>query len=134
VSGTPIVTAGGILAGFINAQGELTPAWRIAGELGTVLGQGQIVSRGFPWEGKVVHGVVSSTDSQPLTGWYVTKSPTRATAQTIGVGDVIVAIDDQAIDPTTLAETIAMGTDKMTFSILRNDRALSVTVNKSILK
>jgi hypothetical protein len=130
LAGTPIVTGSGALVGFVRADSTVIPAWQIATELGSVLGGTRIVHLGFPWEGQIVRGVVSSTAEQPIVGFYVTKSSTRASTSTIGVNDLVTAIDGHAIDPLAIYETVLTGNSRATVTILRNGKELTIMVNK----
>lgn len=126
---TPLVTEGGALVGFARTDGTVTPVWFVARQLDVVLGEGRVAYRGFPWDGYLVRSAVRETGENPVIGFYVSKSATRATANTVGAGDIVVAIDGRPIDPATLTETLLQNrATELTFDIIRNGKPITLTL------
>ena len=73
---------------------------------------------------------MTKESAERISGYYVATAPTKATSSTIGVGDVIVRIQNQPVIPTALAQQIITAPTDVLFTVLRDGEEIDMTVSK----
>jgi len=128
--GVIILSAQGELAGFVSADGNLTPDWLIENQLSNLLSQGEIVYSGLSYQGYLVEAIESSEGVKALSGFYVTYSPDKLASSTVGVGDVIVKINNKPIDKTDLSRQVLLAPAEFFITVLRGETEDDIMVKK----
>lgn len=133
--GSLLLSEDGDFVGFVHADGTLLPAWLIPGQLSYLLAEGETQYATFPYTGKVITAMVDPEDGyQQISGFYIATSPTEATTTTLGVGDVIVRIQNQEFTAESLPRLIMNAPDQMTITVLRDDKEIDMILQKETVQ
>lgn len=132
--GTYLLDASGNFVGFSDEDGYLLPSWLVERQVGALLANGQIDSFALPYAGTVVASSVVDGSIEPLVGFYVFTSPTQPSSSTIGVGDLIVRIQNQPFTAETLPFVIATAPSEMQVTVMRKNSDIDIIVTKNMLQ
>ena len=131
------IAAGDLL---FNDQGELlaiggvgntaTHGWLVEEQIRALLAFGKLSYRGLPWQGYFVQGAMQEQVNNIL-GFYVEKSPTFASAVSVGKGDVIFKINGESLEQEKLAQQLWLAQDDFKVTVLREGKEIEVAVKKT---
>jgi hypothetical protein len=129
--GVIILSTAGELAGVVDPEGNLTPSWMIENQLSNLLAKGEIAYYGLSYQGYLVQGSLNKTELKTLAGFYITYSGTSVASSTVGVGDVIVKINNRPVEKTDLARQILLAPEEFAVTVLRDGAEIDIMVKKT---
>jgi hypothetical protein len=130
-----VITKDGAFVGITDSSGSIMPGWLVQNQYSTVLESSVIEYFGLPWRGVMVSGLLESEGAnRKYQGFYVLSSPTRATSSTLGIGDVVLEIEENPIEERKLAQTVLFAPTKTKLIVLRDQEEIEVVVVKSVVK
>jgi hypothetical protein len=125
-SGSLLLNNNGDLVGIVGAN-NIINGFLIERELATLLATGKLGYQSLSCQGYFVYSQNSLTNS---LGFYVSKSTTRASSSTLGVGDVILEINHEVLDHNHLAEQVWLAPEIVLIKVLRKGNLVEVEVKK----
>ena len=128
--GSMLFDSKGSLVGVVDGEKMLRPAWLVEGRINSLLDLSRITYYGLDWRGYMVDGVEFEGKWKKLSGFYISDIDSLATTSTVGLGDVILKINNSPIKEKFLAEQIFSAPDILTVSIWREGVELEIEVNK----
>lgn len=128
--GSMLFTNDGLFVGFVSPDNTIVPGWQMAPHLSSVLAGDPIVQTGFTYTGQMIESAIQDDLIRRINGFYVAQSPTRQTSSTIGVGDVIVRINNQPFVKEHIARLVAQAGERVVFTVRRDDISIDIPVDK----
>ena len=131
--GQIVIDKAGALVGFVDDKSALIEGWMVENQYVSILGTGKTRYTTAPWLGTMVDGFVSDSDgvgARRVSGFYVSGSPTRATSSTVGIGDVVIRIQNKPVDSVTLARRILFAPERFPVTVSREGEEVDIMVEK----
>lgn len=129
--GSMLFDSKGSLVGLVDGEKMLRSAWLIEGRINSLLDLSQISYYGLDWRGYMIDGVESEGKWKKLSGFYISNIDSLATTSTVGLGDVVLRINNDPVKEKFLAGQLFSASDVLTVSIWREGRELDIEVKKA---
>jgi hypothetical protein len=128
--GSILLNAKGELVGFSDKDNNVIFGWYVEKQINSILENNQVKYTALSVQGFFVDQLINESMIEPVKGFYITTSFTRPTEKTIGVGDLILSVNNKPINRFDLAKDILLSSDELSLMILRNDKELEIKVKK----
>lgn len=127
--GSLLLDGSGRLAGFVGENKEVVASWYIEQQVSSVLSKGTVEYSSLPVKGYIVKDAL-----QQQPGFYVTVSPTKSTSSTLGVGDIVLLVDNKPVDSPDFARHIFLAPDSVEVRLLRKGEEVGIMVKKDVIE
>ena len=131
--GNLLLNSSGEMVGFVDKDNNVVPSWLINEQLANVLTDNSLAYFGLPYTGYFVQGAGGDGNAAFL-GFYISKSLTRPTATTIGIGDIIIKLNGETLNHANFARQNLVGTDDVLITFLREGKENEVRVKKGLVE
>lgn len=130
--GDLIINENGAMVGLIDKNGSIIYGWMIDSQYASILQSGSPNYMGVDWSGYMVHGFTKNVDfTKRLSGFYVESSPTSATSSTVGVGDLVVRIENKTLEEQDVSRQILSAPEQFLATVFRDNREVEILVDKT---
>jgi len=131
-AGNILINNSGEMLGILNEDGRVIYGWLINSQYASVLQNGAPDYRGVNWSGYMVNGHVSYGELiKKVSGFYVEKSDTKITSSTVGVGDVIVRVQNQPVNILNLSRQVLLAPENFSVTVYRDGQEFDIQVLKN---
>ena len=129
--GSVVINNNGELIGIPDNDSKLIYSWLADSQYASILENANTDYQSLPWRGYMVQGFVDQENgSRRVAGFYVLDSPSRATSSTIGVGDVILRVQNKPVESEHISRDLLFAPDRLPVSVLRDGEEIEVVVEK----
>lgn len=128
VPGSMLLDEQGNFVGFVDSDGLLIPGWLVEKQTNNLLSTGVLSYNSVSWKGHVVK--VARENGVSLNGFYLDSVVTKTSTTTLGVGDVILKVNNKYVEADSIAQNIWLSPDEFEVWALRDDQEMSFVVNK----
>lgn len=133
--GDIVINSDGELVGLIDEKNNIIFGWMVDNQYASILDTGVPNYTAVEWSGSMVSGFLNQDDfTIPLSGFYVAKSPTRATSSTVGVGDLILRIQNESTNGAEISRQMLSAPDQFLVGVLREGQEIDIMVEKTRVK
>ena len=131
VPGNLIINENGEMIGLIDANNNLIYGWMVDSQYGSILQNGIPNYYAVAWIGYMVHGFTKDQDlTKRISGFYVEGSPTRVTSSTVGIGDLVMRIQNRLVEAETVSRQLLFAPEQFSVTVLRNSKEYEIIINK----
>jgi hypothetical protein len=129
-TGSLVIHANGGLLGFVDNNNTIVPVWWVQDALSAVFSGEVIEHRTLPYAYREVTQVFNPTRGvyESIQGVEIVSSPFAATSSTLAIGDVIVRIGNETVDPYTLARSIQTAAGSVSFDVYRAGSMVTIVL------
>lgn len=128
--GATVTDANGGLIGLVDKNKHIIPSWYLASVLPAIMSTAQLPVESVDWQGSFVTGVLVGPQWQESSGFYITAARAKRGVSTVQKGDIVTAINQQPVNPDSLARLLAVAGEQFSATVWRDGALLTVTVDK----
>ncbi len=124
--GRVLWTQDGHFVGFAGEDDKVLLAFDIERNYTSLLSEGELVESSYGWQGYLVKDATPSASSEHAFGFLITSSPTDVSSSTVGIGDVIIEINGDSLNPHQLYQQIQSLPDSFSLGIVRDGEMFDI--------
>lgn len=130
--GKIVIDDNGNMIGIIDDKQNLIEGWMVDSQYASILQKGEPDYKSVAWKGYMAYGYVREDDyTKRVSGFYVAGSPTFTTSNTVGVGDLIVKVQDRPVEAHALSRELLLAPEKFNVTVLRDGVEIDIIVKKA---
>jgi len=130
--GTILFSEQELFAGIVDRDGNVIPAYLFELQVPSVLAEGSVAYSGLDVSGRYVTKILSEETWQDRSGFLITAASTKPTSSTVGVGDIITAVEGERVRAGQLSEMVLRGPSSVHVSVLRENKMYDILLNKQV--
>lgn len=122
----------GELVGFVAEDGMVISGLYVEEQIVSLLDSHKIIHKKLPLSGYFVNAIENEEKEvwQEISGFYIIDSNTKVSSSTVGVGDLIVKINNDSFTKESLFEQVLQAPEEVSLTVLRDSKEVDILAKK----